>query len=86
MQTDRLAGRIGDGANLPVHVECRSHRALAVVAVRYRSAEYGQRAVARMVDDLPSVAHHDAVSLVVEALHQRLHLLRIETRAQRRVP
>src|SRR3954469_5307651 len=68
-----------------MHVECCAGGTLAIIVVSNRRTEYRKRGIARMVDYVTAVVGDDAVSDVVEAAEQRLDLLRIEARAERRV-
>ena len=74
---DRRHG-VADGERGP-------HRPLRVVAVGHRGAEHGHDAVADVLVDPAAVLLHHAVDAPEEAVEQRVHLLRVELAAQRRV-
>ena len=68
------------------HAEARMGRATRVVLVRARIAEEHQQPVAEILRDVAVVLLHDARAGRLEALQQRVHVLRIELRRQRRRP
>ncbi len=83
VQLQRVCKRVAQLRGARVQVESGAHRPLRVVAVGDRGPEHREHAVAGVVDNAAPVGGDSAIGERVEAVQQRLHVLRIHAGAQR---